>query len=470
MNKFCRNQFTALLGALCLMVVGLACQRYTYQGVPETGQTNLRYHFSFPASQKSDILLVIDNSGSMLEEQQNLKRNASGFIERILQNNRDFRLALISVDPATTDKPAGTFLPIPGTDGIVGPTSFLVSPQLDNNPNLAAERTNLIRRVELALELFQQRQGATNESGLQAMWSALDPKSEAAAGNGSFVRQDADLIVVFMTDEDDCSPANPSVANNAFWQRSNTACYAADNQGNLAKPGVFVERLLTIKPDIQQIRAAFISGFQDSAANGIIAQGCVEQANQPSFSCGCWSAIQANSPSEQNFFCSLSKPPLQAEECAMAETCSEEQAFCNNQCLPICTSIPARRYGEFALTLQQKRLDNNLSGGVFTFPICTEDFKEPLLAIADQIIAPSCLKLKQPLTNERAVVVKQRLIDETEQERLVTLYQVDSNQNCASCPQCTDGAFFVRDQQEICLACGATIKAGSQFEVEVAIP
>ena len=53
-----------------------------------------------PAKTKLDFLFVIDNSGSMCQEQKNLARNFTAFSELLFQDLQaaDYRLAVVSTD------------------------------------------------------------------------------------------------------------------------------------------------------------------------------------------------------------------------------------------------------------------------------------------------------------------------------------------------------------------------------------
>ena len=65
-----------------------------------------------------DILFVVDNSGSMEEEQNNLTANFGQFIDLILLTPADFRIAVISTD-MTNDGQSGRFLAKAGNDKIL---------------------------------------------------------------------------------------------------------------------------------------------------------------------------------------------------------------------------------------------------------------------------------------------------------------------------------------------------------------
>lgn len=139
-----------------------------------------------------DILFVIDNSGSMQRHQENLSNNFEHFFRlidpdptRVGESGEvDYRLAV-----ATTDaiKDAGVLHHGPGEPSILAPTT-------DYNP----------------LELFRKRalvgtRGAAREEGFRAAELALETAGQITDvnGNRAFLRNEAYLYIIFVSDEDD---------------------------------------------------------------------------------------------------------------------------------------------------------------------------------------------------------------------------------------------------------------------------
>jgi hypothetical protein len=121
-----------------------------------------------------DILWVLDNSATMAEEQALLVEQAGAFSVLLGQLAIDFRLGLV-----TTDMDGET-------------AGRLVAPYLSNDtPGLDAA---------FAALLDQRTEGSRDEQGFPAAMAAADP-----AGKDAFGRAEADLEVVFLSDEDDHS-------------------------------------------------------------------------------------------------------------------------------------------------------------------------------------------------------------------------------------------------------------------------
>ncbi len=151
---------------------------------------------------KMDILFVIDNSGSMGQEQDNLATNFPLFID-VLNNvdNLDYRVGV-----TTTGKDYSYNLMTP-----IGNIPSSVSGG-DNGELL--QRCDMTRRwVEptdptpadtFACAAQVGTSGPADEMPLASLKLALDDRI-ADGTNAGFLRDDALLAVVILTDEDDCS-------------------------------------------------------------------------------------------------------------------------------------------------------------------------------------------------------------------------------------------------------------------------
>jgi hypothetical protein len=128
-----------------------------------------------------DVLFVIDDSPSMVEEQAALVTGARELVGRLVRDRVDFRLAVTTTDPGRR----GVLLEQAGNRWIDGTT-----------PDPVAAFGALVASVGTA--------GAGTETGLDAALWALD-----GVVNGGFVRADARLAVVLVSDEEDASPRAP---------------------------------------------------------------------------------------------------------------------------------------------------------------------------------------------------------------------------------------------------------------------
>jgi hypothetical protein len=201
---------------LPILILPIACTPVTIDvlGSPQTAQAVARF-------QPVDILFVVDNSGSMADEQEALARNFRAFIEVAARNPlNDYRIAVISTDAGgnPADTPDG-----PEAEGLVdnrfGPAPYHASAgqvrtsclQLLDTPHgcfrgLAPKVIDSTQSAEAQIAQFAQAVqvgscGTGNEQPLLAMQLALTKTC-----NAGFLRPGARLVVVFVSDEEDSSP------------------------------------------------------------------------------------------------------------------------------------------------------------------------------------------------------------------------------------------------------------------------
>lgn len=127
-----------------------------------------------------DILWVIDDSGSMADNQDALGRNFNNFINQFLEKKVDFKMAITTTD--------GTSL---RNGKMVGDSSMLTSASATGNR--AAFTNNFTKWVKVGTS------GSGIEQGLRTASSFLDRYS------ASYLRSDAFLTIVFVSDEEDQS-------------------------------------------------------------------------------------------------------------------------------------------------------------------------------------------------------------------------------------------------------------------------
>ncbi|OQW46114.1 MAG: hypothetical protein A4S09_16905 [Proteobacteria bacterium SG_bin7] len=130
---------------------------------------------------KLDILLVVDNSGSMEKHQEYLANSAPGLTSRLESLGFDFQIAVTSTDLSQQGQ-RGRF---------VGDQKILASgqPQLDQ---------------KLRKYILLGSQGSSQEEGLGAAKRALSsPLVEGE--NAGFLRSDAFLIILILSNENDYS-------------------------------------------------------------------------------------------------------------------------------------------------------------------------------------------------------------------------------------------------------------------------
>lgn len=121
-----------------------------------------------------DVLFVVDDSASMIEEQANLTANFAAFVELLGDTTADYRIGVTTTDATAGGALRGEVL-TPDTEDVVAAFAAQVS-------------------VGTA--------GSRDEQGLAMGLRALRPDI-----NPGFLREDGIAHVVFVSDEDDHSPA-----------------------------------------------------------------------------------------------------------------------------------------------------------------------------------------------------------------------------------------------------------------------
>lgn len=204
-------QYKALVGGLNLspLYVSVNGLPAPYL-VPLIGESSTRVdqvdRFTQQDASKVDVLFVVDNTSSMLEEQPKLVQGIPSFVSAALSKGVDLHVAVTTtgIDPANPACPGGAQ---GGEAGRFFPADNSNLRQMTNlTPNLSGE---LQQNVQVGLCAYV-------EEGLEAMRRALsdplvssadDPRTPLPSdGNLGFLRDSAALAVVFVGDEDDNSP------------------------------------------------------------------------------------------------------------------------------------------------------------------------------------------------------------------------------------------------------------------------
>lgn len=141
-----------------------------------------------------DVLLVVDNSGSMEPFQQKLAAEFDGFVSFFTAANVDYQIGVVTTAVAPSI-PYGVCTPaivgdIPPTGELVD--GIILTPDTKDADQVFADLVNVGTC------------GSGSEMGLEASWVALTEKAEI---NGDFLRPDAMLSILYVSDEQDSSPS-----------------------------------------------------------------------------------------------------------------------------------------------------------------------------------------------------------------------------------------------------------------------
>lgn len=153
-----------------------------------------------------DILFVVDNSGSMADNQLSLIQSFPGFVAAIQQRlafAESYHVGVVTTDAYAFNQPACTAIGDLVTQ-TGGPKSSAATcgPFASGKRFLDQTEPDLASKFACAAQVGAS--GSDDERAARAMLDALSPVKNAPGGcNDGFSRLDSLLIVVLITDEDD---------------------------------------------------------------------------------------------------------------------------------------------------------------------------------------------------------------------------------------------------------------------------
>lgn len=162
--------------------------------------------FNAPEAQqaKVDMLFCVDNSGSMADKQKVLSDSVDTFIGQFVARGIDFHIAVVSTDVASTDsKYWSSKLP-----NYVQPNrGRLLSRSSDRY--LSSNSKNVIEQFKANAKLGTSGNGV--EQCFNSMLYTLNDSNIASGGfNERFVREDALLSMIVVSDEDEAVGSDPA--------------------------------------------------------------------------------------------------------------------------------------------------------------------------------------------------------------------------------------------------------------------
>ncbi|MCC7110442.1 MAG: hypothetical protein IT382_14215, partial [Deltaproteobacteria bacterium] len=445
-----------------------------------------------PPERAADILIVVDNSGSMAEEQQNLVANflnqdpaacplqdlnnipeelknpapalytgggplsQCGFIQLVAAFENDFRVGVITTDVGLCDNrvpeaqggAAWGFRPQRGClqpDSAPGGTLRKVIARADladadaANDDLAARFSSTLANIATY--------GSPMERGLDAMSTFLDPAADrnpTCAGDLElFRRADASLVVIFLTDEEDCSHGLDG-ALEAFGNENDgelcgefsghflnvpaSRCYEASDL--LTPVETYVNAALALDPDL---KVAVVAGGIGESGD-ITPAGCLVGADgaPTGGSDVCWSSG------------GLSNAVGPGEPCS-PDTLADRGG------LPCCVADSGSRYYAFADAIAAE------VGNAKTDSICNRSFRGSMIDIAAFIAAVDFVRLAEPPDSPDAVLVELVRAGSDEVELLAHL---GSATECA-----TENGWYLEGEDRIVLCGSARPGPGDSISV-----
>lgn len=198
-----------LVSSLALLAFGCGSP----DGVVDDCSRELR----LPTAVSTDILFVIDDSGSMAEEQAKVVERLGAFVTGLSRGPvaHDFQFGVITTsvfqNARLCGEPTAELLAFPEASGRLqlGKTVRGALETESDRKILSHDDPELVDQASLLLG--QGTSGSGQEMALEAMRRALSeplvstPLDAEPPGNLGFLRPGARLLVVIVTDEDDCS-------------------------------------------------------------------------------------------------------------------------------------------------------------------------------------------------------------------------------------------------------------------------
>lgn len=433
---------------LAALVSQVACNEHTFRRVVATTTRTVVTGVNIDIDRAADILFVIDNSGSMAEEQENLARNASsssssspnnlcdasgyanlrsyldanpglaqeqyepsykaifeqcGFIERLQLFKNHFHIGVISTDMNNCDRPGST-----ASRASVPQLGCLQASAQDPNltvltwetPDLANKFANIIRNIGVYGSPYEQGLGSA-ENFLTAGHPVADSSQcgasqrDCSADLTNFLRETAPnasgdevatkLVVVFMTDEEDCSNAN---AIDETVPGNTSLCYT--NPELLTNTEHFVNFFKRVKDKSELVSMGLIAGLYDDGT-GMIPEGCKEAASGDATN-ACDPA-QGNSVATCNM-CVNGEPICACHPHIDAADCQGAEQPATN----CCQADPATRYNKVVKQMYSFKTDT----------LCRSSYKDTMISIANLVNQSGTVVLPEPPADASQLVVKMR--------------------------------------------------------------
>lgn len=456
-----RTPRTRLLSPLVLTALyvggglGLSgCNKHVFEVVPRDCTQEQQIVVPAQLDVPADILVVMDNSGSMCEEQANLAQNffdpacpidvnnvqpeyinpndetlaalkpVCGFVQLLAAYENDWRIGVITTDVGQCDNRYGfaETQPTLTCDGqtqqwgrrpqrgclqphTLGDENALILQRGDND--VGTKFNNILSNISTF--------GSPFERGLDAMQVFLTPNASRAPGCedhlDKFLRPEAKLVVIFITDEDDCSHGD--AAGGMPDENLDESCDNATEQFySLKNPELSPDRCYTEPENLVDVSqfSAFLSGYKGAdpgqVSVAVIAGATKDGASQVNVE-GCITG--GNGDPEGACFASRGSSNLTGTN----QKCNPQTLSDNGITQPCCQADPGTRYYQLASSFgaAASKVDS----------ICFQSFRQTMLEIAQFIARTDFVPLAEEPSNPAAIIVEVTHAGETEAEAVTRI-------------------------------------------------
>ncbi len=348
-----------------------ACNDYPVETIEpqKKGEVNLETKV-LPKTEPVDILFVIDNSGSMAEEQTKLRTAFNDFIKSLQNYKTAYQIGATITD-----------LRLIQADSYGQKCDRFYS----NFKGGCLIQSNSGRKIITSTDDFQTQIkeftemtdvgtcGSTWEQGLEAAKKAIEQSTDTSCmyeNDKPFMRPDANLIIIFLTDEEDCSHTSATqetvqLASDPGPQGAYQQCYMRNNgQNNLIPVDEYINFFKAYKGE-GKVKFALISGSKDGASKA------------------CYFNAATNQVSDQ---CS---------EAAIFQGCPKDDASCVK-----CLAAKGERYEAVARGMG--------TGNFAIASICDSSYVKTMVEFVESLIPPDKVILPEKVANSESLTVRKR--------------------------------------------------------------
>ncbi len=400
------------------------CQDYSFEELPSSVIREKRWSQTIRISTAADILFLIDNSGSMVGEQLQLGQSFGAFIDKIQDSfGTDYQIAVVTTGVKSPMCPGcseqGAVCPQCLSDP-QSPQCCIANPSTDN----CAECSNCMNIESGETGIFQSRLGknlgtvispnyqfttnascgqiikhennwcffeateqrgiamvGTNgcgyEKGLEAFKLALDDQMKTASNPTSFLRENATLALIVVSDEEDCGKVGDT--SEGLTAGGHVCYYAAngtDPDGNTNDPNGKQYRLTPVEDYYNFFRS--VKGNRDGMVKFAAIVG-VKDVEHPETTTiefqmegSAWDEVPA-----------CETPGCKAQ-------CPAEGQPGYRSCMDGCEARPGTRYIKLAQLF-------GIGQDGFIDTICQNDFSETMDKLGTFVGCPHVFMLSEPI-------------------------------------------------------------------------
>jgi hypothetical protein len=387
-----------ILGSVLMMV--WACNTRTLEAPTITPTATTQNTFQETANRKIDIVFAIDDSTSMAPSQANIVKNLPAFMD-VLKNLPgglpDLHIAVVSQDLGAGD---GEIVGCDANGGDKGvfhysPTgsctatnlqsgATYISAPIGGNPNFTGDITSVFQCIA---ELGDQGCGFEHQIASVVRSLGADGSGPPQENQG-FLRPEAYLAIVFLTNEDDCSAPQGSPVftvstqlNSMYGPTGNFICnewghLCSSNGGPMMKPSRFSPNPADLTTTVPYDNCVSAEGQGLLTPVGTMAQGIKALKTDPASQI----LVAAITGPAQPYVVQWAAPPV-----ADSGPWPFIQHSCGSSNDPAGFADPGVRMQQFV---------EEFGGNGLIYPFCSTNYAPALQTIAQKLsalIGPSCI-------------------------------------------------------------------------------